>query len=92
MKKLNLLSLLLVASLLFVSCKEKTKKDEPEKTISEKGFLVDTETSTINWIAYKTTDKVPVKGVFSTFTIENPTKETSPLAVYKPKILLEMKN
>ena len=78
MKKLNLLSLLLVTSLLFVSCKEKTKKDESEKTISEKGFLVDTETSTINWIAYKTTDKVPVKGIFSTFTIEKPTKGTSP--------------
>lgn len=78
MKKLNLLSLILVASLIFVSCKEKTKKDQSEKTNIEKGFLVDTETSTIGWIAYKTTDKVPVKGVFSAFTIENPIKGISP--------------
>lgn len=78
MKKTNLLSLILVASLIFVSCKEKTKKDESEKTNTEKGFLVDTETSTIGWIAYKTTDKVPVKGVFSAFSIENPTKGISP--------------
>ena len=78
MKKLNLLSLLLIASLFFVSCKEKTKKHESEKTITEKVFLVDTETSSINWIAYKTTDKAPVKGVFSTFSIENPIKGTSP--------------
>lgn len=78
MKKRNLLSLLLVIAISFTSCKEKAKKVEDEKTIAEKGFSVDTETSTINWIAYKTTGKVPVKGLFSTFTIENPTKGTSP--------------
>jgi len=80
MRKINLLSFLLIITLSFIACKEKAKEVEGEKTDTKKGFSIDTETSTINWTAFKTTDKVPVKGVFATFNIENPTKGADPEA------------
>ena len=78
MKKLHLLSFLFIAALTFVSCKE-SKKEEIEKTTEEKGYLVDTDNTSINWIAYKTTNKTPVKGTFTDFTIENQPKTTNAL-------------
>jgi polyisoprenoid-binding protein YceI len=78
MKKLHLLSFLFLVALTFVSCKE-SKKEEIEKTTEEKGYLVDTDNTSINWIAYKTTNKTPVKGTFTDFTIENQPKTTNAL-------------
>lgn len=76
MKKIIVLSLLLLPMLTFTSCKnEKDKKKESE--ITGKSFSVDTNTTTLNWVAYKTTDKVPVKGQFTSFSISNPKKGTT---------------
>tara|TARA_R110001583_G_scaffold815_2_gene7544 strand:+ start:2485 stop:3099 length:615 start_codon:yes stop_codon:yes gene_type:complete len=71
MKKRHLIIVLLLTITLVISCKE-TKKPEP--TSNEKGYTVEPKTTTINWIAYKTTNKVPVKGQFTKVTIKNTAK------------------
>ena len=58
----------------FISCKEKQKVNVKEESTAEKFFVVEPKTTTINWIAYKTTDKVPVKGQFTKLKIEQPIK------------------
>lgn len=68
MKKIYTLGLILFALLTITSCKETEKK---EKKSTQKGYTVEAKTTTINWIAYKTTSKVPVKGQFTKVTIEN---------------------
>ena len=65
MKKFILLILVLSISLNTVSCKKKEAKENKV----EKGFIVDTNRSEINWTAYKTTDKVPVRGKFTKLNI-----------------------
>ncbi|MBT8317269.1 MAG: YceI family protein [Lutibacter sp.] len=74
MKKVFTITLLLVTIISFSSCKEKEKK---EKATLEKGFTVEAKTTTINWIAYKTTSKVPVKGQFTKVSIENSKKSAT---------------
>ncbi|MFD1293650.1 YceI family protein [Lutibacter holmesii] len=72
MKKLLFLSLFFVLTLTIVSCgNDKKEKKASEKNTSEKTYSIEPKTTTINWTAYKTTDKVPVKGQFTKFTIEN---------------------
>lgn len=62
MKKiLNIIAILFVLSLL--SCKE-VKKNTAK-------YSIDEEATTIEWVAYKKTEKVPVKGVFNTSRITN---------------------
>lgn len=67
MKNLLLLSLLLLMTVTFTSCKEKKNTKATEKM-----FTVESEATSINWTAYKTTSKVPVKGQFTDVTIEPP--------------------
>ena len=50
------------------SCK-KEKAEATEKKEIIKSYAVDVKNSTVNWTAYKTTDKVPVKGVFTEVNI-----------------------
>lgn len=69
MKKLSVISLLLIAFVTTFSCKQHKKKDA--KPI-EKIYAVEAKSTTINWIAYKTTQKLPVKGRFTKVTVENP--------------------
>ena len=72
MRKLLFLSLFIVSTLTIVSCgNDKKAKKQSEKTTVEKTFSIETKTTTINWTAYKTTSKIPVKGQFTKFTIEN---------------------
>ncbi|WP_111708082.1 YceI family protein [Lutibacter citreus] len=68
MKKHNILILLIVVIAITISCKENPKKKEI--STEEKGYTVEPKTTTINWIAYKTTGKVPVKGQFTKLKIE----------------------
>ncbi len=68
--------LLLVTTLYVTSCKKKEKK---EAKSTEKLFSVEAKTTAINWTAYKTTSKIPVKGKFSKLTIENTKKASSAL-------------
>lgn len=68
MKKYSILLLLIAVIGLTTSCKDKQKKRDVN--IEEKGYTVEPNTTTINWIAYKTTGKVPVKGQFTKLNIE----------------------
>jgi len=68
MKKIYALSILLLALVTISSCKDTPKK---EKESTRKGYTVEAKTTTINWVAYKTTNKVPVKGQFTEVIIEN---------------------
>jgi len=69
MKNLFVLSVLLLMIITITSCKEK-------KT-AEKVFKVEPEETTINWTAYKTTNKVPVKGQFTEVSIESTTSAST---------------
>ena len=73
MKKLALF--LVALTLTTTSCKKEKNEAGPEaKTTNSKTFSVIGETSTVKWIAYKTTDKVAVKGNFNTIKITNSKK------------------
>lgn len=84
MKK-NIIYLALTIFVLFASsCKKEEKKTESkdtntktEKELHTTSYSVIDEKSSIEWTAYKTTDKVPVKGVFKTINIENPKSDVS---------------
>jgi hypothetical protein len=71
MNKLFFLSLTLFVLLSTISCKNE-KQNSTEDKIAIKNFIVDTNKSVINWTAYKTTEKIPVKGVFKEVVIKNP--------------------
>lgn len=45
------------------SCKKERETTSKDK-IDLKGYIVDSKNSNITWTAYKTTDKIPVKGIF----------------------------
>jgi len=76
MKKSIFISLLFLVAITIVSCKN-DKKIEKEKPTNSKRYLIEPNNSKINWIAYKTTAKVPVKGEFTQFSIENSKKGTT---------------
>ena len=74
MKKSKLLIFTLITAITIFSCKEVKKEEQKEEqntTVASPKFTVDKTASTISWTAYKTTDKVPVKGSFTKFSIEN---------------------
>ncbi|UMB53975.1 YceI family protein [Lutibacter sp. A64] len=76
--KNNYLKLLFVLTLtLVVSCKNTPKKEQI--STEEKGYTVDQKTTTVNWIAYKTNDKIPVKGQFTELNLENSSKSKTAL-------------
>lgn len=56
--------LIVLISIATISCKKEVKK-EPVK------FSIEQKTITINWTAYKTTDKVAVKGKFEEIIVTN---------------------
>lgn len=68
MKKSLLLLLVLCFSLQMTSCKSDTKK--PSKKVEKSAaFSLNNAKNNINWIAYKTTDKIAVKGKFKKIAI-----------------------
>ncbi len=68
MRKFYTLSILLLVIITISSCKKNEKKEAKQV---EKGYTVEENTTTINWIAYKTTNKIPVKGQFTKVNIKN---------------------
>ena len=67
MKKSFTLGILLFSAFIILNaCKE-----TPKKEVISKGFIAEAKTTTINWTAYKTTSKTPVKGVFTKVNFEN---------------------
>ena len=69
-KKITIVSLGLLLSFNAISCKKEIEK-APAK------FSVEPKTITVNWTGYKTTDKVPVNGVFQEIVINNVKNDTS---------------
>lgn len=76
MKKIYLLALLIITVSFFSSCKKNVKNENPQTV---KMYTVMADSTKINWTAYKTTAKVPVKGQFSKITIENSKKDSTVL-------------
>lgn len=72
MKKIILLFTFILSISLITGCKKDKKEviQQPELE-NTKTYSVIGETSTIKWVAYKTTDKVPVKGNFQTIKVTN---------------------
>ena len=70
MKKILLVITVFAISFSSISCKEKASKDKKTEK-QEQTFTVDANKSEVNWTAFKTTDKVPVKGKFTKLTIKN---------------------
>lgn len=68
MKKLKLIGLFVITTLLLVSCKETKKEATEAEAKPATPLTIDKENTTIEWIAFKTTSKTPVKGSFTEFT------------------------
>ena len=68
MKKTLTLTLLLLVAFQFTSCKSEKKEVKKATVKKEKkssaAFVLSKANNSIDWVAYKTTDKVPVKGKF----------------------------
>ncbi|MFC2109420.1 YceI family protein [Bacteroidota bacterium] len=73
MKNLIKISLALLLVFNIQSCKKKVAKVKP----AAKTFSIDSNNTVVNWTAYKTTDKVPVKGKFTSLKITKDTTATS---------------
>lgn len=67
MKKIINFSLIIILSITIFSCAKEKKQEE--KPATETSFNVDAEKSSVQWIGYKTTDKVAVKGTFKEINI-----------------------
>lgn len=72
MKRTKFLSVLAITALLFTSCKEEKKEKEVETETVENTikYVVKPEATSVAWEAYKTTDKIPVTGSFTTLNFE----------------------
>jgi hypothetical protein len=65
MKKIFILTIIFAISFQFTSCKtEKKKEVATKKEVKVFPFSLKTAKNTVDWVAYKTTDKLPVKGKF----------------------------
>ncbi|MGB0879366.1 MAG: YceI family protein [Polaribacter sp.] len=70
MKKVFILSFLFTLSFHFLGCKSETKKEEKKvETIKKAAFSLKKSKNNINFTAYKTTEKIPVKGQFKKVNI-----------------------
>lgn len=70
MKKLSQIALGL-ALFAFYSCNNSTKVEETETQASEENFSLVRDSTKVSFVAYKTTDKVPVGGEFTNININN---------------------
>ena len=72
MKKITLLVFAIIIGLSTISCKKEVKKDKDiSQPTTEVGFSLDDSTAKIEWTAYKTTEKIAVKGEFTKISITN---------------------
>lgn len=69
MNKLINFSLIILVVAVIVSCGKEKKEDK--KIQQSDIFTVDVERSSVQWTAYKTTDKLPVKGTFKEIKVLN---------------------
>lgn len=80
MRKVLVLSLAILFIFNISSCKN-DKKESVEKEQVVKKYIIDSKNTVINWTAYKTTEKIPVKGVFSEVEIINSSPAANPVEV-----------
>ena len=59
--------------LMFTACKSDKKEstDQQQKEETTTLYSIDAEASSLDWVAYKTTEKKPVKGTFKTIKVKN---------------------
>ncbi|MBL4604733.1 MAG: YceI family protein [Flavobacteriaceae bacterium] len=73
MKKVSTLILVFLIAFQFTSCKSDKKEEKKEATkkeeVSHAAFNVSKATNLVEWTAYKTTEKIPVKGKFKKVNI-----------------------
>ena len=70
MKKIAFIIFAVTISFQFTSCKSEKKQDtEAKQEVKVAAFSLKTANNSINWVAYKTTEKLPVKGQFKKVTI-----------------------
>ncbi|WP_369048674.1 YceI family protein [Tenacibaculum sp. UWU-22] len=69
MKKVFVLFAVFTISLLVISCKSENKKETKQPEKKALAFSLKNAQNSINWTAYKTTEKIPVKGEFKKVTI-----------------------
>ncbi len=68
MKKLSTLVLMLLVAVQFTACKSDGKEEKKEAVVEKKStaaYVLSDAKNAIQWTAYKTTEKVPVKGKFN---------------------------
>jgi len=82
MKKIVIVSILSIFMMNLVSCKKEKEVTSEKKETIEK-YVIDSETTVVHWTAYKTSDKVPVKGIFKQVEITNVTPAGNPVEVVK---------
>jgi len=70
MKTLFRVSIIAIALLAFTACKNEKKESKTEVEKSTVVYVVNPGATKINWTAYKTTEKVAVKGIFKTITFD----------------------
>ena len=75
MKKTILYSVIILL-IITVSCNDKKIEKSNNKELST-AYSIDLKNSIVHWTAYKTTAKVPVKGVFQELKIRNPKTSSS---------------
>lgn len=64
MKRVLVLSLIMIVAFNFSSCKSEKKSDSNKKNEVKKNYVVASAKSEINFTAYKTSEKIPVRGQF----------------------------
>jgi len=79
MKKVIFYTIIL-STIIAVSCKEK-KAESTKSEPAEQNYSIDLQNTVLNWTAYKTTDKIPVKGVFKEVKINKDKVSTSVIGV-----------
>ena len=83
MKKILILTLAIGISFQLTSCKSEKKKEiQAKKEVKVAAFSLKTAKNSIDWVAYKTTEKLPVKGKFKKVDItKNGEGETAKEAI-----------
>ena len=69
MKKIITLTILTLVSFQFTSCKPEEKKTTVKKEVKKPTFSLENASNSIDFTAYKTTEKIPVKGKFKKINI-----------------------
>jgi len=82
MKKIFIVTILSLFVLNLTSCK-KEKEVTIKKNETAKKYIIDSKSAVVHWTGYKTTDKVPVKGIFKQVEISGVKSAANPVEVIK---------